>query len=430
MITRTHIAHVGLPIAVLAAIFICVAKPAHAQNVSSDLLLETPSEVDTTSFTISQNESKNWKGRFQLPNQSSLQYNKTSLKKLASKQILGTKNETTASMVNYGYNPASVYAWVEKLAPLLRTEPAEPSLTISNNRAIAFVPPQSGQRLNTYETTKAILAALDKGQSATNLIADEVLPKKQLKELNDLGINELIGHGVSTFSGSPKNRRHNIRVGVEKETGIIIAPGEQFSFNKYLGPVEAYTGFLPELVIKKTGTVPEFGGGLCQVSSTTFRAAMDAGLPITERRNHSYAVQYYAPQGTDATIYPGVQDLKFTNDTQGHILIWPYFKDDNTLIFDIYGTKDDRQVTIEKPVQYDRKSDGSMKAYWNRTVVKDGVEKKDHFTSVYQPPALFHKQEEFAPAAPPATTPTDSTSTPPTTPAPAQQAPTNTNQAN
>jgi vancomycin resistance protein YoaR len=83
---------------------------------------------------------------------------------------------------------------------------------------------------------------------------------------------------------------------------------------------------LPELVIKKEGTVPEFGGGLCQVSSTAFRAAMNGGLPITQRRNHAYAVQYYAPQGTDATIYPGVVDLKFINDTPGDILIWAFEK--------------------------------------------------------------------------------------------------------
>src|SRR6185369_10179137 len=116
---------------------------------------------------------------------------------------------------------------------------------------------------------------------------------------------------VSNFKGSPKNRRHNITVGVEKMKGVIVPQGAEFSFNEHLGPVDGEHGFLPELVIKKNGTVPEFGGGLCQVSSTTFRAAMTAGLPITQRRNHAYAVQYYSPQGTDATIYPGSADLKF-----------------------------------------------------------------------------------------------------------------------
>ncbi len=128
---------------------------------------------------------------------------------------------------------------------------------------------------------------------------------------------------------------------------------------------------------------------------------MDAGLPITQRKNHSYAVQYYAPQGTDATIYPGVIDLKFLNDTPGSILVWPYLKDANTLVFDFYGTKDSREVKLGTPYQYDKKSDGSMKASWSRTVIKNGKSTTQTFSSIYQPPALFHKQEKFpTPASP------------------------------
>ncbi len=418
---NSRIQYTILTTSLLAAVFILTPKLAHGQTAAGSLLVETPSEVDTSTYTITAAEIESWKGRYQLPERSTLSVPTRTIATTTSKTILGTKTNIVTSSLTYRHNPTGVYAWVTKLAPSLKTEAQEPKLTITNKRAVEFIAPQTGQRLNSYETTKAILSALDRGSDTVALVADEVEPKKSLSSLNDLGIKELIGHGVSTFNGSPRNRRHNIKVGVQKETGIIIAPGEEFSFNKYLGPVEAYTGFLPELVIKKTGTVPEFGGGLCQVSSTTFRAAMDAGLPITARRNHSYAVQYYAPQGTDATIYPGVQDLKFMNDTPGHILIWPYFKDDNTIVFDIYGTKDDRQINIEKPVQYDRKSDGSMKAYWKRTVIKDGVEKKDHFASTYQPPALFHKQEEFAPATPPPTTPESPTTTPAPTPEPETQ---------
>ena len=142
------------------------------------------------------------------------------------------------------------------------------------------------------------------------------------------------------------------------------------------------------------------------MSSTTFRAAMHAGLPITARRNHSYAVQYYAPQGTDATIYPGVQDFKFTNDTGNSILVWPYLKDENYLIFDFYGTYDGRKVELGTPYAYDKKSDGSMKATWTRSVTRKGEEtKKDNFYSVYQPPAKFHKQEQFVSTNGTSTTP-------------------------
>jgi vancomycin resistance protein YoaR len=295
----------------------------------------------------------------------------------------------------YYYNPGSIFNFIKNISEKINQPAQEPTLTIENNKATAFTRPQDGILVDSYKTVFDTIEKLESGATSVPITVSVTKPVKALSETNDLGIQELISKGESSFKGSPHNRRWNIRVGVEKMTGIIIAPGDTFSFNKYLGPVEDGYGFLPELVIKKEGTIPELGGGLCQVSSTTFRAAMLAGLPIKERRNHAYAVQYYSPQGTDATIYPGVVDLKFLNDTPGHILIWPYFKDDNTLIFEFYGTKDDRQVVIKKPVQYDRKPDGSMKATWEREVIKNGEEMKDVFKSVYQSPALFHKTEGF-----------------------------------
>jgi vancomycin resistance protein YoaR len=185
------------------------------------------------------------------------------------------------------------------------------------------------------------------------------------------------------------------------ENGVIIQPGEEFSFNQYLGPVRADTGFVPELVIKRSGTKPEFGGGVCQVSSTVFSTAVRAGLPITERRNHSYAVSYYEP-GTDATIYTGSVDLKFVNDTPGAILLWSTVQPGGILALDFYGTNDGREILVEEPVQFDRKPNGSLKALWKRTVIKQGLATEDSFLSIYLSPALFQKQEQFVgiPASP------------------------------
>lgn len=301
----------------------------------------------------------------------------------------------------YNYRLSSVYGYISTLSSQIDAEVSEPKLVIKDNRATEFTPPKNGLKLAVYESSLKTLLALEQGKTSATLDVFETRPQNSLALTNDLGINELVSRGTSKFSGSPNNRRHNIKIGVEKMKGIILAPGEIFSFNEHLGPVEKEQGFLPELVIKRTGTVPELGGGLCQVSSTTFRAAMEAGLPIKERRNHAYAVQYYSPQGTDATIYPGIVDLKFVNDTPAHLLIWPYLKDKDTLIFDFYGTKDSRQVTLQKPIQYDRKTDGSMKAEWTRLVTKDGQTSTSTFKSVYQSPALFHKEEQFVAATPP-----------------------------
>lgn len=381
----------------LVVLFVFVPKMASA-NSPSWPPLPTYNPVNTftenPTATVPADLVSKWRGIYTLPTYSVVEnIYPTSLGELISNShsVGLPKNKRT-----YKYSPAQIYAWTGTLAASINSKAVDPVMKMEDGRVKEFTAPQTGRALDRYHTTLRIIESLQEGKTTINLDVAQTSPNKELSELNNLGIKELVGRGESAFSGSPANRRWNIKVGVSKMTGIIVKPGEEFSFNKYLGPVEASTGFKPELVIKQTGTVPEFGGGLCQVSSTAFRAAMHAGLPILARRNHSYAVQYYAPQGTDATIYPGVQDMKFKNDTGNSILIWPYFKDDNHLIFDFYGTFDNRKVELGTPVQFDRKPDGSMKAYWTRTVTyANGEKKDDRFNSTYQPPALFHKEETF-----------------------------------
>ena len=326
----------------------------------------------------------------------------------------GIATPLTTTQVTYTYDPKPLYEWAEKTLPQYESKSVEPNLVIEKERVVSFTPPKDGVIVDNRKTVDALIAAFRDNQNralATTIVEH---PNKELSETNNLGINELLSRGESNFKGSPKNRRHNIAIGVEKLKGMIIKPGEEFSFNKNICPVDKSGGWLPELVIKAEGTIPEYGGGLCQVSSTTYRSAMKAGLPITMRKNHSYAVQYYSPQGSDATTYCGGIDFRFKNDTAGSILIWPYLVDKDNLAFDFYGTKDDRIVTLTKPVVYDRKTDGSMKAIWERSVTKDGVTKPDTFKSVYLSPALFHKTEELdKPTIAPTPTPTPSVGTKP-----------------
>ena len=157
--------------------------------------------------------------------------------------------------------------------------------------------------------------------------------------------------GTSNFKGSPKNRRHNIKVGADTLSGILITPGEEFSLVKALGEINKETGYLPELVIKGNRTIPEYGGGLCQIGTTIFRATLASGLPILERKNHSFRVRYYEPAGTDATIYGPKPDYRFLNDTGYHILIQTRIEGDD-LIFEFWGTKDGRVAEQTKPVIY------------------------------------------------------------------------------
>lgn len=315
------------------------------------------------------------------------------------KNFAGLPVQLQNPVTYYNYDLAKIYDYVDSLSSSVETPVVDPKITIADSKVTDFVAPQDGLLLDRYHTTMDILSALDNQSTTTALSLGVEHPQQSLSALNNLGINTLIARGTSNFKGSPNNRRHNIAVGIEKEKGVLVAPGAEFSFNDNLGPVDGDHGFLPELVIKGHDTIPEFGGGLCQVSTTAFRAAMQAGVPITQRRNHAYAVSYYSPQGTDATIYPGSIDLKFVNDTPGYILIWPYEKDSNTLVFDFYGTQDDRQVTIDKPMQYDFQPGGAMKASWQREVVKAGQTRTDVFKSNYAPAAEFHHDTEFVPAA-------------------------------
>ncbi len=132
-----------------------------------------------------------------------------------------------------------------------------------------------------------------------------------------------------------------------------MAPGEEFSFNKAVGDISRATGYQQAYIISGGRTVLGDGGGVCQVSTTTFRAAMDAGLPITERKAHAYRVGYYeqdSAPGVDATVFSPTADLKFLNDTGNYILIQEMVDTKNlSMKVEIYGTSDGRKSTITKP---------------------------------------------------------------------------------
>jgi len=248
----------------------------------------------------------------------------------------------------YNFDRPALAKFLESLVTDINQSQQDAKLKIQNNRVVEFVAPQDGHELDINQTIDLIAGSILSNNRKIELPVVVTPPAITLADTNTLGINTLLGKGESDFSGSPKNRRHNIGVGAAKFNGVIVKPGETFSFVKQLGVVDESTGFLPELVIKGDQTIPEFGGGLCQVSTTAFRGILRAGLPVVERRNHSYRVVYYEPAGSDATIYQPYPDLKFTNDTSGHLLIETYVAQ-NKLYFDFYGTDTNRRVELDGP---------------------------------------------------------------------------------
>ena len=289
--------------------------------------------------------------------------------------------------------------WLEaRIATRVDREPQNAVFeTSSTGRVRAFALAQDGQRLDrsgSLERIREQLLTTEITNQAVTLPVVVTAPALGNDAAEELGIKELLAVGETNFSGSPANRIHNIGIGASRYDGLLLEPGQEFSFNEFLGPVDASTGYKPELVIKPEGTVPEYGGGLCQVSTTAFQAAVQAGLKVTQRRNHSYMVRYYGAPGFDATIYPPYTDLKFVNDTPGHILVETEVIG-TTIRFSYYGTNDGRIVEVDGPHTLALNADGSGSAVLSVTTrYADGEVDEQVFRSYYRSPALYPRAQQ------------------------------------
>ena len=228
------------------------------------------------------------------------------------------------------------------------------------NRVVEFKPSKDGLKVNKQNALDDVVSALTRLESEDSvdpvgLVTNRVPPSVANGQVNRLGIKELLGRGESTFFGSIPSRIHNIKLAASRLNGLLVAPGETFSYNSALGEVSAATGFQQAYVISQGRTVLGDGGGVCQDSTTLFRTVLDAGLPIAEWRNHSYRVGYYeqnSKPGFDATVFAPTTDFKFINDTQAHILIQAWVEG-SRLVIEFYGTNDGRVATISNYKMWD-----------------------------------------------------------------------------
>ena len=280
----------------------------------------------------------------------------------------------------------------------------------------------SGANFNIDATIQEIQKKVtEEGNHEVALIFDEIKPTltDNLKG-SDVGVTELMHSEYSYFYGSSADRVKNITVAASKFHGLMIAPGETFSMADALGDISLDNGYAEALIIAGGQTITGVGGGVCQVSTTLFRAAFFAGLPIVERYSHAYRVSYYervagggidtSLAGLDATVYVPVVDFKFVNDSPNWILMETYVNPSYSSIqWKFYSTKDGRSVdwqttgpvnTVEAPdpkyVENDELDEGEIKQIdWqaqgadvtvNRTVYRDGnVLFQDSFFTQYQP---------------------------------------------
>ena len=241
----------------------------------------------------------------------------------------------------------------QRVGAAIDEPPINSRFEMRGGRLVETVRGRAGNSVDIDAIVDDILQALSRTSEVPELIPITITivrtePAVTRETISAFEIRELVGTAVTNFTGGSLDRRHNIKTGAEKLHGILIAPGEEFSTLRILGEVSEEEGFREELIIKGDKTVREVGGGLCQIATTLFRAVLNAGLPVTERRNHSFVVGYYGA-GLDATIYSPHPDLRFVNDTGEYLLLQGRVHEDE-VIFEFYGTKDGRVATVSKPV--------------------------------------------------------------------------------
>jgi vancomycin resistance protein YoaR len=228
--------------------------------------------------------------------------------------------------------------------------PRDAGFAVSGDR-VTVVPAQPGLELDVPRAASAVLAAASRpANRVTRLPLAVAQPKRSTAAAQAMGIKGVVGTYETVYGGDP-NRIHNVQLVAHLVDDKLIAPGATFSFNGTTGERSADKGFLEAPVIVNGELQTGLGGGVCQVSTTVFNAAFEAGLPITARTNHALYISHY-PLGRDATVnYPDI-DLKFVNDTS-HWLLLRTFVGSSSLVVTLYGTPVHRRVeSIAQPLRY------------------------------------------------------------------------------
>jgi vancomycin resistance protein YoaR len=252
-------------------------------------------------------------------------------------------------------NKDKVMAHLDKFATAIQQPAVDAQLKFNEEtqELIVLRPSQNGRRLDPEAAYERTVAAVTGGAHVIELPVLVVRPAIPSDDLESLGIETLVSEATSYFTGSSEGRMHNIALAASKFDGVVIPPGQIFSFNRHLGEVNAETGYDESLVIFGDRTAVGIGGGICQVSTTAFRSAFFGGFEIVERWAHGYRVGWYeinSSVGLDASIYTPDVDFKFRNDTDHYLLIQTHTdKKAGTLTFKFFGTPANREIIVSEP---------------------------------------------------------------------------------
>lgn len=320
---------------------------------------------------------------------------------------------------------------IAPLAAAMQQKPQNARFTFDLKTGVLtnIAPSRDARALDVEASLDALEAAARRDDRTATLVVNITpAPVPTTATAQQLGITQLITQATTYFKGSSAARLANVRVAAARFHGVVVPPGGLFSFNEHLGDVSEKEGFQEGLIIVGNRTVKGVGGGVCQVSTTAYQAALRAGFPIKERYPHGYRVSYYERgmgPGFDASVFSPYADFKFVNDTKAHLLIETVYDPVRvTLTFKFYGAPDGRTVTISPstitdivphgPDIYERDTDNEVppgKAkqvdyavdgatiYFTRQVVRNGETLiNERVVSKYVPwQAVYRYGEGFVP---------------------------------
>ncbi len=268
-------------------------------------------------------------------------------------QNLGTRystwSEGTTLPISWSMKTAKSRPVVEQAA-LAIDRPAVDAVLLVNGENVRIEKGQTGRKTKVEKTIKEIRSSLLMNEDHTEIAVKEWDPAKTTERIKALKIEARLSEFTTKLSTVRNNRRHNIALATGKINDYYVEPGAVFSFNEVVGSRTSGNGFMNAPVISGGNLVPGIGGGICQVATTLYNAAMETGLPVVERSLHSNYIGSY-PDGRDATVVDGVIDLKFRNDTGGHLLLRGEVRDAD-VVFWVYGPKTGRKVTFSAPSIY------------------------------------------------------------------------------
>ena len=234
--------------------------------------------------------------------------------------------------------------WLASLKSTVDIAPRDATFRVVAG-GIELVPSRPGRTLDVDAARAAVEKAMLSGTSrVASVTTSATAPARTTAEAKAMGITGIVGSYTTTYGGTP-GRLHNVQLVADLIDGALVAPGARFSFNETTGERNAAKGFEEAPVIINGELENGIGGGVCQVSTTVFNAAFEAGLSIEKRTNHALYISHY-PLGRDATVnYPDL-DLVFRNDTDRWILVRT-FVGPGSLTVNLYGAPTGRRVETE-----------------------------------------------------------------------------------